>query len=126
MVKAFGEKYELDLMPIAIAGKRLELYGVSNWDVFVERLARDRLKNPVSEKASVFDLLGPPHHLFGFSKKSLDILGRSAGFSRMSIMFFEQVLTGDRLRDRLDRLLYLAARSLGPAFYHDLVVKLDR
>jgi predicted nicotinamide N-methyase len=38
MVKAFGEKYELDLMPIAIGGKRLELYGVSNWDVFVERL----------------------------------------------------------------------------------------
>jgi len=41
MVKAFGERYELDLMPIAIGGKRLELYGVSNWDVFVERLGRE-------------------------------------------------------------------------------------
>ena len=41
MVKAFGERYELELMPIAIGGKRLELYGVSNWDVFVERLGRE-------------------------------------------------------------------------------------
>ena len=41
MVKAFGEKYELDLMPIVINGKRLEIYGVSNWDIFVERLGRD-------------------------------------------------------------------------------------
>jgi predicted nicotinamide N-methyase len=41
MIKAFGEKYELDVMPIAIGGKRLELYGVSNWDIFVERLERE-------------------------------------------------------------------------------------
>jgi 2-polyprenyl-3-methyl-5-hydroxy-6-metoxy-1,4-benzoquinol methylase len=41
MVKAFGEKYELDLMPIVIGGKRLELYSVSNWDVFVQRLCRE-------------------------------------------------------------------------------------
>jgi predicted nicotinamide N-methyase len=41
MIKAFGEKYELDVMPIGIGGKRLELYGVSNWDTFVERLDRE-------------------------------------------------------------------------------------
>jgi predicted nicotinamide N-methyase len=41
MVSALGEEFKLDLMPIAIGGKRLELYGVSNWDVFVERLDRE-------------------------------------------------------------------------------------
>lgn len=41
MIKAFGERYELDVMPIGIGGKRLELYGVSNWDTFVDRLERE-------------------------------------------------------------------------------------
>ena len=41
MIKGFGERYELEVMPIAIGGKRLELYGVSNWDIFVERLERE-------------------------------------------------------------------------------------
>lgn len=35
----FREKYELELMPIAIGGKKLELYGIRNWDVFVNNLA---------------------------------------------------------------------------------------
>lgn len=34
------EKYELELMPIAIGGKRLELYGIRNWDIFVNNLSR--------------------------------------------------------------------------------------
>jgi predicted nicotinamide N-methyase len=34
------EKYELELMPITIGGKRLELYGIANWDVFVDHLER--------------------------------------------------------------------------------------
>ena len=33
------EKYELELMPIAIGGKKLELYVIRNWDVFVNNLA---------------------------------------------------------------------------------------
>jgi predicted nicotinamide N-methyase len=33
------EKYELELMPIAIGGKKLQLYGIRNWDVFVNNLA---------------------------------------------------------------------------------------
>ncbi|NVL89406.1 MAG: methyltransferase domain-containing protein [Desulfobacterales bacterium] len=31
-------KYELELMPITIGGKRLELYGIRNWDIFVNNL----------------------------------------------------------------------------------------
>lgn len=33
------EKYELELMPITIGGKTLNLYGITNWDVFVDHLA---------------------------------------------------------------------------------------
>jgi predicted nicotinamide N-methyase len=33
------EKYELGLMPITIGGKKLQLYGIRNWDVFVNNLA---------------------------------------------------------------------------------------
>jgi len=32
------EKYELEVIPIAIRGKRLELYGIGNWDIFVSNL----------------------------------------------------------------------------------------
>jgi len=41
MENTISDKYELELMPIAIGGKRLELYGIANWDVFVERLERE-------------------------------------------------------------------------------------
>jgi predicted nicotinamide N-methyase len=41
MAKALGDQYEFELMPIVIGGKKLELYGVSNWDTFVERLGRE-------------------------------------------------------------------------------------
>jgi len=34
----FREKYELEVIPITIREKRLELYGVGNWDIFVNRL----------------------------------------------------------------------------------------
>ena len=34
------EKYELELMPITIGGKTLDLYGIANWDVFVDHLER--------------------------------------------------------------------------------------
>jgi len=33
------EKYELEVMPITIGGKKLELYGIRNWDIFVKNLA---------------------------------------------------------------------------------------
>jgi 2-polyprenyl-3-methyl-5-hydroxy-6-metoxy-1,4-benzoquinol methylase len=33
------EKYELELMPITIGGKTLNLYAITNWDVFVDHLA---------------------------------------------------------------------------------------
>jgi len=33
------EKYELKLTPIAVAGKKLNLYTIANWDGFVEKLA---------------------------------------------------------------------------------------
>ena len=33
------EKYELEVTPVAIGGKKLELYGIRNWDVFVNNLA---------------------------------------------------------------------------------------
>jgi predicted nicotinamide N-methyase len=32
------EKYELELMPLAIGGKKLELYGIRKWDTFVSNL----------------------------------------------------------------------------------------
>ena len=34
------EKYELELAPITIGGKSLDLYGIANWDVFVNDLER--------------------------------------------------------------------------------------
>jgi hypothetical protein len=36
---ALREKYELELVPIAIGGKRLHFYSITNWDVFVDHLA---------------------------------------------------------------------------------------
>jgi predicted nicotinamide N-methyase len=33
------EKYELELMPISIGGKRLDIYTIANWDLFVNNLA---------------------------------------------------------------------------------------
>jgi 2-polyprenyl-3-methyl-5-hydroxy-6-metoxy-1,4-benzoquinol methylase len=33
------EKYKLEIIPIRIAGKNLELYGIRNWDIFVNNLA---------------------------------------------------------------------------------------
>jgi predicted nicotinamide N-methyase len=35
---AIREKYDLEVMPISIRGKRLELYALSNWDAFVRNL----------------------------------------------------------------------------------------
>ena len=35
---AIREKYELELIPVAIGGKKLELYGIRNWDTFVSNL----------------------------------------------------------------------------------------
>lgn len=35
------EKYDLELNPIAIGGKRLYLYSIGNWDVFVNHLAQE-------------------------------------------------------------------------------------
>jgi predicted nicotinamide N-methyase len=35
------EKYDLELNPIAIGGKRLYLYTIGNWDIFVNRLAQE-------------------------------------------------------------------------------------
>jgi len=37
------EKYELEVIPIGIGGKRLELYGVGNWDRFIQHLERKGL-----------------------------------------------------------------------------------
>ncbi len=34
------EKYELEPAPITIGGKSLDLYGIANWDVFVDDLER--------------------------------------------------------------------------------------
>lgn len=93
---------------------------------FLDKLFKENLKNPISEKSSVFDLLGPPHHLFGFSQKSLQKLGDIAGFSKMEVVFLEQVLTGHGFRDWLDGSFYQAAKLLHPitgrVLYHDLVV----
>jgi predicted nicotinamide N-methyase len=38
---AIEEKYELEIMPISIRGKRLELYGLKNWDRFVAKLEEE-------------------------------------------------------------------------------------
>jgi len=35
------DKYELELIPIAIGGKRLEVYSIKNWDTFVTNLERN-------------------------------------------------------------------------------------
>jgi 2-polyprenyl-3-methyl-5-hydroxy-6-metoxy-1,4-benzoquinol methylase len=35
------EKYELELVPIAIGGKRLHFYSITNWDVFVAHLSQE-------------------------------------------------------------------------------------
>ena len=96
---------------------------------FLEKLHPSRLKNPISEKESVFDLLGPPHHLFGFSKESLEKIRINFGFSGMKILFLGQVQTGNLFRDSLDQLVYITARLLfpvtGKVLYHDLVVMLE-
>ena len=34
------DKYELEVIPITIAGKRLELHRIANWDVFVRNLEK--------------------------------------------------------------------------------------
>lgn len=97
---------------------------------FLEKLDRHGLRCPVSEKRSVFDLLGPPHHLFGFSIKSLDVLRKAAGFSEMKLLFLGRVLTGNAMRDKMDKALYLLAKALFPLtgriLYHDLVVMLRK
>ena len=36
--KGVTEKYELEVIPIAIGGKRLQLYTIRNWDPFVTNL----------------------------------------------------------------------------------------
>lgn len=38
---SFREKYELEVVPMAIGEKKLQLYCVSNWDVFVNKLAQE-------------------------------------------------------------------------------------
>jgi len=39
------EKYKMELIPIGIGGKQLELYGVGDWEQFVQRLERDGLSD---------------------------------------------------------------------------------
>ncbi len=48
MGSAVGERYELEVMPLTIGGKKLQLYTISNWDVFVDNLAckgKEYIKN---------------------------------------------------------------------------------
>jgi predicted nicotinamide N-methyase len=40
-MSSFGGKYELEVVPVAVGGKRLQLYCVSNWDIFVNKLAQE-------------------------------------------------------------------------------------
>jgi predicted nicotinamide N-methyase len=39
--RPFREKYDLELNPVAIGGKRLDLYSIGNWDIFVNQLAKE-------------------------------------------------------------------------------------
>ncbi len=41
MANTIADKYQLEVMPMAIGGKRLEFHGIANWDTFVERLAQE-------------------------------------------------------------------------------------
>ena len=38
MTTPLKDKYELEVIPIAIGGKKLDLFGLANWDVFVKNL----------------------------------------------------------------------------------------
>ncbi|UCD86735.1 MAG: hypothetical protein JSV01_02865 [Desulfobacterales bacterium] len=40
-MSSFREKYKLEVVPVAVSGKRLQLYCVSNWDIFVDKLAQE-------------------------------------------------------------------------------------
>lgn len=96
---------------------------------FMEKLDSEGFKNPVSEKESVFSLLGPPHHLFGFSATSIETIVKSAGFKGYEVLFLDQILTGNARRDMLDNWLYLLAKNIYPLFkiypYHDIVILVE-
>lgn len=96
---------------------------------FVEKLDSRGFRNPVSEKKSVFNLLGPPHHLFGFSVQSIERLMKETGFRGLKVLFLEQILTGNQRRDLIDNCLYWFAKStyplVGKCLYHDLVILLE-
>jgi len=38
MTTPLKDKYELEVIPIAIGGKKLDLFGIANWDVFIKNL----------------------------------------------------------------------------------------
>jgi predicted nicotinamide N-methyase len=38
MTTPLKDKYELEVIPIAIGGKKLDLFGLANWDVFIKNL----------------------------------------------------------------------------------------
>ncbi len=40
-MSSIREKYKLEVVPVAVSGKRLQLYCVSNWDIFVDKLAQE-------------------------------------------------------------------------------------
>ncbi len=46
------EKYELETVPIALGGKRLDLYQVKNWDTFITDLA-DKGEKYISQFPSI-------------------------------------------------------------------------
>ena len=43
MAMSIHEKYKLEPIPIGIGGRKLELYGVGNWERFIQQLERDGL-----------------------------------------------------------------------------------
>ena len=83
MEAPIGQKYELELTPIAIGGKRLHLYRIANWDIFVSTLERegDRYikKFPFWVKIWEASIVLADHLVRILPREEMDILEIGAG-----------------------------------------------
>jgi len=80
---SIGEKYELEVMPMAIGGKRLHLHRIANWDIFVRNIEQQGeayvKKFPFWVKIWEASVVLTDHLVRLLSEKKLEILEIGAG-----------------------------------------------
>jgi len=89
----------------------------------------NRMLNPVSGKNHFFEVLGAPHHLFGFNPGNLTMLLRQIGFKKIKIYLEGSIKTGVTSRDFFEKILYnfnflVMFLTRGRIiFYHDFMIE---